>query len=233
MINKNNISIYLPTRSGSERVPNKNTRKFAGIEGGILKIKLEQLIKIDGVKEIILSTNDKSSIDVAKKISNNKIVIIERPDHLCMSDTKVSDLIKYVADIVDNKFIFWVHATSPFVEVSDYKNAINIFLKNIDKDKSYSLASVSEIQQFLWDNEKKKMINWNVEGGNWPRTQDLKPVYEINHAFYISSKENYLKYNNRVSPNMDIYELSKIKQLDIDWKEDFQIAELIYEHFNK
>ena len=36
------IAFFLPTRKGSERVVNKNTRTFAGVEGGILKIKLQQ-----------------------------------------------------------------------------------------------------------------------------------------------------------------------------------------------
>ena len=30
------IAFFLPTRKGSERVKNKNTRPFAGIEGGLI-----------------------------------------------------------------------------------------------------------------------------------------------------------------------------------------------------
>ena len=33
----NKIAFFLPTRKGSERVRNKNTRPFAGIEGGLIK----------------------------------------------------------------------------------------------------------------------------------------------------------------------------------------------------
>ena len=39
----NKIAFYLPTRKGSERVKNKNTRNFAGIEGGLVENKLNQL----------------------------------------------------------------------------------------------------------------------------------------------------------------------------------------------
>lgn len=43
------FAFFLPTRKGSERVQNKNTRTFAGIEGGLLKLKLNQLLEIDRV----------------------------------------------------------------------------------------------------------------------------------------------------------------------------------------
>jgi CMP-N-acetylneuraminic acid synthetase len=34
------FTIFLPCRSGSERVPEKNTKPFAEVEGGLLTIKL-------------------------------------------------------------------------------------------------------------------------------------------------------------------------------------------------
>jgi len=233
MKSKDKVSIFLPTRAGSERVRNKNTRDFAGVKGGILHIKLKQLLNVYGVEEIVLSTNDKESISVAEGFKDPKIKIIRRPDHLCKSNTRIENLIQYVADIIENEHIFWVHATTPFVESRDYEIALELYLKNYMLDDTYSLASVSKIQQFLWDNEEKRMINHKIKNGNWPRTQDLNPIYEINHAFYINSKKNYIKYNNRVSANMNIFELSGIKQIDIDWEDDFKIAEAVYEKFIK
>ena len=38
------ISFFLPTRKGSERVKNKNTRPFAGIKGGLVENKIKQLL---------------------------------------------------------------------------------------------------------------------------------------------------------------------------------------------
>lgn len=37
------VAFFLPTRKGSERVKNKNTRPFAGDEGGLVEIKIKQL----------------------------------------------------------------------------------------------------------------------------------------------------------------------------------------------
>ena len=37
------IAFFLPTRKGSERVKNKNTRPFAGSEGGLVENKIKHL----------------------------------------------------------------------------------------------------------------------------------------------------------------------------------------------
>ena len=41
---KKPIAFFLPTRKGSERVKNKNTRPFAGIQGGLMENKIRQLV---------------------------------------------------------------------------------------------------------------------------------------------------------------------------------------------
>lgn len=64
------VTFFLPTRKGSERVKNKNTRTFAGIEGGILKIKIGQLLQVERVSSIVISTNDLETIAVAKSFNN-------------------------------------------------------------------------------------------------------------------------------------------------------------------
>jgi len=230
---KDKISIFLPTRKNSERVVNKNTRDFAGIKGGLLKIKLDELLKINGIDEIILSTNDEESILVASGFNDPKLKIIRRPDRLCLSETKLSDLISYVPSIIHNEIIMWVHVTSPFLTHRDYEKALSVFIENLESKTSDSMASVTKIQQYIWDNEYKKMINFDMSNGNWPRTQDLKSLYQINNGFFISIRENYIKLNNRVGPNMSIYELDKIKELDIDWEDDFRLAEIIYKSMHK
>ena len=49
---KHSVNVFLPMRAGSERVPNKNTKTFSGIQGGLCKIKLEQLINCNLIDTI-------------------------------------------------------------------------------------------------------------------------------------------------------------------------------------
>lgn len=224
----NNVSFFLPTRKGSERVKNKNTRPFAGIEGGILRLKLQQLLKVDRVKDIIVSTNDEDTMEVAASFNNSRIKIVTRPEYLCLSSTVIEDFIDYIPSIIDSEHIFWVHATAPFADENVLNNALDTYMDVISFGKFDSLLSVNRIQQFLWSATENKCINHDRSKVKWPRTQDLEPLYEINHAFYINSRRNYIKFHDRIGEHPFLFELDKFHAFDIDWEEDFAIAEKIF-----
>lgn len=224
-------AFFLPTRKGSERVVNKNTRTFAGIEGGILKVKLQQLLAIDRIKTIVVSSNDEATFEIAKSFRDDRIKIVERPEYLCLSSTVIQEFINYIPSIVDAENIFWVHTTAPFADVSVLNKALDVYEEEVLQKKAYdSLLSVSKIQQFLWSEKENKCINHDRTKVLWPRTQDLEPLYEINHAFYINSKENYLKFHDRIGVKPYLFELDKIHSLDIDWGDDFALAEIVYNY---
>ena len=61
------IKAFLPCRSGSQRVKNKNIRKFANYSFGLFQLKIEQLVKVNQFKEIIVSTDDLKIINYLKK----------------------------------------------------------------------------------------------------------------------------------------------------------------------
>lgn len=226
---KNKFSFFLPTRKGSERVMNKNTRPFAGVNGGLVKIKIEQLLQVERVNEIIISTNDKATIEIAETFKNDRITIIERPDYLCQSSTVIEDFINYIPTITDSEHIFWVHATAPFADSKILNEALDLYDELVlDNNAFDSLLSVTKIQQFLWSTESNTCVNYDRSIVKWPRTQDLQPLYEINHAFYINSRDNYIKYKDRIGVKPYLFELDHIHSFDIDWEDDFKMAELLY-----
>ena len=223
------IDIFLPCRSSSVRVKNKNIKKFSNKNFGLFEIKILQLISIRGIRNIIVSTNDKKIIDYVKKKKFKKVAINIRPNHLSTSKTSTDQLIKYVPKIIKSDHILWTHVTSPFFNTSDYENAIKLYKKNIKKNDS--LMGVTKIQDFIYDN--KKPINFNRDKEKWPRTQTLKKLYIINNTIFISSKKNYINLDDRIGKKPHLMEIKKIKAFDIDWPEDFKIAESIYEKIYK
>ena len=89
------VNVYLPCRKKSSRVKNKNIRKFANINFGLLEIKINQLVNAKQVNKIYLSTNDKKIISYCKKLNEEKINIHERKDHsLSMNKTTNNQLLK-------------------------------------------------------------------------------------------------------------------------------------------
>jgi N-acylneuraminate cytidylyltransferase len=222
------IAFFLPTRKGSERVKNKNTKPFAGIEGGLIENKIRQLMETRLIDEIILSTNDETCMDVASGFtSDSRLRIIPRPDELCMSSTNLQDLIKYVPSITDADHILWGHVTTPLCGAAEYDEGINSYLSQLS-DGYDSLIGVKELKNFLL-NKSGKVIN-NTTNIPWPRTQDLETLYEINHTMFIAKREIYTELNNRIGNKPILHVMDEMSSFDIDWPEDFYIAEIMYEH---
>ena len=220
------IAFFLPTRKGSERVKSKNTRPFAGIEGGLVENKIKQLLATKHIDEILFSSNDEMCIAIAEKYaSDSRLRIIPRPNELCLSTTNLQDLICYVPTITNADHILWGHVTTPLVEAKVYDTAIEQYLSKITKGYD-SLVSVKELKKFLL-NQEGKLVN-NTTDIPWPRTQDLEPLYEINHAIFLAKRSVYTEQKNRIGQKPLLYIMDEIHSKDIDWEEDFKIAEIMY-----
>lgn len=228
------VAFFLPIRTGSQRVINKNTKTFAGIEGGILALKLEQLMQSKKIDAIYLSSNDHEAMNWAniKYGSEKRLRIIERPEHLCLSTTRLDDLIDYVPQIIEQEHILWGHATTPFCTAEKYDEAVKLYMENLRYGYD-SLITVSSLQNFLIDPDTKQLINGGEASLKWPRTQDLKELYEVNHAVFLTSKNIYLEKKDRIGFNPYLHVQDKISSFDIDWEEDFLIAEAIYDKLFK
>ena len=82
---------------------------------------------------------------------------------------------------------------------------------------------MTELRNFLL-NKEGKLIN-NTTPIPWPRTQDLEPLYEINHTMFLAKREVYEKQRNRIGKKPMLYVMDELHSFDIDWPDDFVIAE--------
>ncbi len=218
------ITAFLPCRKGSQRVPNKNIRPFGNFEFGLIEIKLKQLIDTKSIDKIVLSTNDDEIINFAKLLNNSKIFIHKRDESLSNSETSTDDLITHALDLIPNSNILWTHVTSPFINTELYENIIESYAKSLT-DGYDSLMTTSLVHGFLWD--ENAPINYDRNKEKWPRTQTIKPLHEINSGVFINSSDNYRHLKDRIGKKPYLYTLDKIQGYDIDWQEDFIIAESI------
>ena len=218
----NCITAFLPCRAGSERVPKKNHRPFASFEHGLIEIKLNQLLACEAINKVILSTNDKVIIDYASTLHHPKLTISIRPESLGNNTTSTDDLIKHVLDLVLSGHILWTHVTSPFVSTSDYSKIIEAYLKALSHGYD-SLMTATAIHGFLWNDEGPLNYDRGIE--KWPRTQTLSPVYEINSAAFLASSSVCREQLDRVGNSPYLYQLDRFSGHDIDWEEDFVLAQ--------
>lgn len=224
---KEKVSFYLPTRKGSERVINKNTRPFAGIEGGLVENKVRQLLDTKLIDEIIFSSNDETCMSVAEKFRDSRLKIIERPNELCLSSTNLQDLICYVPTVTDAEHILWGHVTTPLCGADQYDAGIKLYFDKLDEGYD-SLVGVTELKNFLL-NREGKLIN-NTTNIPWPRTQDLEALYSINHTMFLAKREVYTEQKNRIGKKPMLHIMDELHSFDIDWPDDFTIAEIMYKN---
>lgn len=222
------ITAFIPCRKGSQRIPNKNIRSFANVSGGLLEIKLFQLLECADIDKIVVSTNDDIVLNYCRKINNSKILIDKRPDYLGTSETSTDELIDYVSSLIPRGEILWTHVTSPFVTADIYEVLLKQYFLKLQEGFD-SLMTAKEIQGFLWD--RKQSINYNRNKEKWPRTQTISPIYEVDSAAFIANADIYKLVGDRIGKHPYIFPQDKICSIDIDWPEDFKMAEIIYKNY--
>jgi len=211
-------------RAGSERVLNKNTKTFANVVGGLARLKIEQLLEARMIAKIIISTNDLQVINIANSFHSEKIVTVTRSKKLASSSATTDSLIKHAGEIMPAGHILWTHVTSPFVNAKKYDSFVRTYFDNLNTFDS--LMTVTKIQKFVWrDNEP---ISYDREVEKWPRTQTINPLWEVNSAAFIASRDTYRKCNDRIGKKPYLLETTQEVAFDIDWPEDFYLAEKLF-----
>jgi CMP-N-acetylneuraminic acid synthetase len=228
-----NIAI-LPMRRGSERVPQKNTRPFAGIAGGLARIKLAQLLDCAAIDLVIITTDDPLILENASEwagMHRGRLQLNDRPERLARSETTTDELIEHVMEELirsfnDSEVILWTHATSPFFQSQDYKRAIDIYYEKLGRGRFDSLMTVRRVQEFVWSDTGP--INYDRSIMRWPRTQSLTPLWWIDSAIFLARARTYRTENDRIGRAPYLLETGWPQTLDVDTLEDFNFAELLW-----
>lgn len=177
---------------------------------------------------LLFSSNDERCIEVAERYTyDSRMRIIPRPDELCLSSTNLQDLICYVPTITDADHILWGHVTTPLAGAEEYDRGIELYLSKL-KEGYDSLVGVTELKNFLL-NKNGLLVN-NTTDIPWPRTQDLEPLYEINHTMFLAKRDVYVEQKNRLGKKVCLHVMDEIHSKDIDWEDDFTIAEIMYKN---
>jgi CMP-N-acetylneuraminic acid synthetase len=218
---KAKITALMPMKHNSERLPNKNIKEFHGKP--LYNYVLQSLIKSRYIEEIIINTDIDEVLDM--KNVNNKVRIIKRPKKLCGDFAPFFDIIEHDMNQTKAEIFLHTHSTNPLVKTQTINDAILTFMKNVEYD---SLLSVTKHRKRMYY-ANKKPINHDPQD-KLLRTQDLKPIYMDNSCLYIFTRESFFKAEkHRIGEKPFFFEMDEIESIDIDYENDFIIAEKIYE----
>lgn len=218
------VTCFLPCRAGSERVVRKNIKPFAGVEHGLIQVKLRQLLAAERVDEVVLSTNDPDILKFAELLNEPRLRLHQRVEVLASSNASTDQLVAHALELIPKGHILWTHVTSPFITEKHYDQVVQCYFEQL-KNGYDSLMTTTAIHGFLWQAEQPLNYNRHIE--KWPRTQTLRAVHEVNSGAFLASTEIYRELDDRIGARPYLHELDKLIGYDIDWPEDFLIAECI------
>lgn len=217
------ISVLVPMKGHSERVPNKNMRDFGGKP--LYHAIMSCLDKSKYVGRVIINTDSEVIADDAVKYWK-KVKINWRPEELCGDFVSMNDVINYDVDSEQDCEVFMqTHSTNPLLKAETVDAAIEHYFRCVE-DGFDSVFGVTKFQsRFYW--EDGQAINHNP--AELIRTQDLPPIYEENSNLYIFSRDSFKKAGNkRIGLKPSMFAINKSEAIDIDDPDDFALALALY-----
>lgn len=208
---------FVPVKLTNERLPGKNIKKFS--DGTpLICVLLDKLISLKGmcIDEVYVYCSDEKIIEYMPKGS----IFLKRPAFLDDKQVKGRLIYEEFVKTVDADIYVLAHATTPFVTREHIQDCVEkVKYGNFD-----SAFCARKMQTFFW----KDGHPLNFDQFDPPRTQDMEPLYVEVPTPYVFKKETFEKYHARTGITPYICECSEIECVDIDYPDDFLIADAIY-----
>jgi N-acylneuraminate cytidylyltransferase len=216
------VTLLLPMKGNSERVPNKNLKLFNGKP--LFHAIIDELINSKHINKVIINTDSDLIAESAINTFQGFVSIHKRPKNLQGDFVSMNKIIEYDLNNSDSDIYIQTHSTSPLLAIKSLDAAIE---KMISKATDFdSIFSVTKIQTRFYD---KNGNPFNHDPKELLRTQDLEPLFEENSGFYIFTKESFKNAGyKRIGLRPLMFEIDKIEAIDIDEPSDFTIAEALH-----
>ena len=213
------IIAFVPARGGSKSIPLKNIKNLCGKP--LIYYVLNSLNSVTQIKHVFVATDSNEIKQTVDLFNFRKVTLYDRdPKNAQDMSSTESVMIEFIQkqNFDSNDIFILAQATSPFTRSTDIEEALRIY-QNSNTD---SLLSCVRITNFFW-NEDGTPINYDYN--RRPRRQDYKGVLMENGAFYISTVGNILKYQNRLSGKIKVYEMPQYSKFEIDEPNDWIVCE--------
>lgn len=216
-----NTIAFVPVRVGSKSIKDKNIKLLNNKP--LMFWVLNSLQNSVEINKIVLATDSEKYAEIAMNFGFSKLEIYMRDsENACDTASTESVLLEYLNKTPYNSQDIFVlaQATSPLTSSQDFDNALRQYAYS-GKD---SLLTCVKTKRFFW-NKNGNSVNYDFK--NRPRRQDFDGFFMENGAFYINKVDNILRDKNRLSGQIDIYEMPEYTSIEIDEFLDWTIVELL------
>ncbi|MCM1150759.1 MAG: acylneuraminate cytidylyltransferase family protein [Alistipes sp.] len=204
---------FVPIRLNSQRVEGKNLRQLGGKP--LLRHILDALSSCRRIDEIYVYCSDES----IRPLLPGGVRFLRRSEMLDRDTTLGCEIYDAFTAEVEADFYVLAHATSPFIRPETIDGA----LERVHSGEYDSAFSAERIRTFAWYGGRP--LNYSLD--NIPRTQTIEPVYVETSAFFIFPRALWCERHRRIGDRPYMAVVDRIEGLDIDYPEDFAMAETI------
>ena len=226
------ILYLIPARKGSKGLPGKNIKILGNkplIEYSI-DFALEN-IKFDD--ELCISTDD---IEVMK-IAESKGISIPfiRPESLSDDNASSYDVIIHALNYYEENgknfdSILLLQPTSPFRNINDFHNIIDMYEENCDMVVSVKIAKENPYFTLFEENKEGMLIK--SKSGDFVRRQDCPSVYAFNGSMYLINTKSIKKFKLNEFNKIKKIIMPEERSVDIDNQADWTLAEFYLNNEN-
>ena len=220
-----NFIAIVPARKGSKGLHKKNIRKIGGIE--LWRHSVETALKCKEINKIIVTTDMDEILQQASKYQD--VMMIKRNRELSDDVSSIVDVaIDAVTKIEDAKrcIVVLLQPTSPFRNPNEVDNAIRKY-KSLN---GRGLISVRESNEHPYECILDgRLYKLNKTTG---RQQYPKSLF-ITGSIYIEEINNLIETKSFCNENTYYFETHEPIAVDIDYKDDYDIACALYEFMRK
>jgi len=219
-MNKEKIIAVIPVRAGSKRLQNKNILTFGN--SNLLIHKIRQLKQVSNIDKILVSSDSEEMLQMA---CNEGVYTYKRPPEFCDEITKTfNEVVEHTAMNIEENHIMWAPCVCPLTSPKSYEKAVETYKEFvINKQLFDSVISAKVFKEYLFADNRP--INYDPE--NHVPSQFLPDWKVIFNGFYIAPKKSMIKWKYLYGKNPHLIILDKKESIDIDDKEDFEVAKAL------
>ncbi len=221
---------FIPVRGGSKSIPLKNIKPICGRP--LLYWTAKAACECKDIDLVYIATDSPEIREVAEGFRQEagegiweKIRVVDRSGQSADDRASTETAMLEFAGAYGFDNIVLVQATSPMLRASDLEGGFALF-RQPDTD---SVLSVVRQRRFLWREDGGTAVPVNYDVFHRPRRQEFDGYLMENGAFYITSKENLLTYQNRISGSIKTYEMEEDTAYELDEPGDWVIVGALME----
>ena len=227
-----NILGFIPARSGSKRIPQKNIKLLNGKP--LIAYTIEAAKKSKYINRLIVSTDSEEISSIVREFGAEVPFI--RPKNISKSDSAEIEFFTHALDWFEKHekytpdLIVLLYPTSPFRRAESIDKAIEEIKKHPDADSLRSIRLCSEHPYKMWrieDGWLTPYVKGEITDTHTLSYHLLPQIFIQNASIYITRPATIRNKKSSTGNRIIPFIMSEVESIDINNPIDFDLAEMI------